>query len=124
MVVSPKRWTFGGICLVVLLLAIINGKAAWALIARSRLAAHPERSPQKAASIWYERMTRSVARRGWRKLPTQTPSEFAKSIEDVKLQKAVANFTTRYEKARFGESPEDAQALPHLYDEIGAGRRS
>jgi transglutaminase-like putative cysteine protease len=124
MVVSPKRWTFGGICLVVLLLAIINGKAAWALIARSRLAAHPERSPQKAASIWYERMTRSVARRGWRKLPTQTPSEFAKSIEDVKLQKAVANFTTRYEKARFGESPEDAQALPHLYDQIGAGRRS
>jgi transglutaminase-like putative cysteine protease len=124
MIASPKSWAFGGICLVVLLLIILNGRAAWGLIARSRLAAHPERSPQKAASIWYERMTRTVARRGWHKLPTQTPTEFAESIEDGKLQRAVADFTDHYEKARFAESPEDARALPELYEEISAGRRT
>jgi hypothetical protein len=124
MILSPKSWTFGGICLVLLLLMIINGKAAWRLIARSRLAAHPERSPQKAASIWYERMTRTVARRGWHKLPTQTPTEFAESIEDRKLQGLVSIFTNHYEKARFAESPEDAKALPELYEEIGTGQRS
>jgi transglutaminase-like putative cysteine protease len=124
MIVSPKSWAVGGICLVVLLLLIINGRAAWSLIARSRLAAHPERSPQKAASIWYTRMTRSVGRRGWRKLPAQTPTEFAESIEDLNLQRAVTDFTDRYEKARFADSSEDAKALPELYEEISAGRRS
>jgi transglutaminase-like putative cysteine protease len=124
MIVSPRSWAFGGICLVVLLLIIINGKAGWGLIARSRLAAHPERAPQKAAGIWYERMTRTVARRGWRKLPAQTPGEFAESIEDGILQRAVADFTVHYEKARFAESKEDAKALPGLYEEIKAGQRS
>ncbi|HVO62283.1 MAG TPA: DUF3488 and transglutaminase-like domain-containing protein [Terriglobales bacterium] len=124
MIVSPRTWTFSGICLVVLLLMIINGRSAWRLLARSRLAAHPERSPQRAASIWYERMTNTVARRGWRKLPTQTPAEFAESIEDQTLQRAVADFTDRYERARFAESPDDAKALPQLYEEISAGRRS
>jgi hypothetical protein len=108
----------------VLLLLIINGKATWAFIAESRLAAHPERSPGKAASIWYERMTNSVARSGWRKAPAQTPEEFAASIADAKLQKAVTVFTERYEKARFAESGEDAKALPQLYEEITSSRRS
>jgi hypothetical protein len=69
-------------------------------------------------------MTSTVARRGWRKLPTQTPTEFAESIEDGKLQRAVGNFTDHYEKARFAESPEDAKALPQLYEEISARRHS
>ena len=124
MIVSPKSWTLGGICLVVLLLTIINARAAWRLIARSQLAAHPERSPQKAASIWYERMTGAVARHGWRKLPTQTPAEFTQSIEDGKLKRAVFTFTERYEKARFAESAEDAKALPELYQEISGRRHS
>jgi transglutaminase-like putative cysteine protease len=124
MIASPKSWAFGAICMVVLLLAIVNGRAALALIARAQLAAHPERSPQKAASIWYERMIRTVARRGWHKQPAQTPAEFAGSIEDGQLQRAVANFTDRYEKARFADSPEDAKALPELYQEISAARRS
>jgi hypothetical protein len=69
-------------------------------------------------------MTRTIARRGWRKLPTQTPTEFAKSIDDRKLQEAVTEFTERYEKARFANSSEDAKHLPELYETISTRRRS
>ena len=69
-------------------------------------------------------MTRTIARRGWRKLPTQTPTEFANSINDRKLQEAVTEFTERYEKARFANSSEDAKHLPELYAAINTRRRS
>lgn len=124
MVMAPRIWTVAGVSFVVLVLLGINGRSVWTVISTFRLAAHPERAPQKAASIWYERMTRTVARRGWRKLPTQTPAEFAGSISDTGLQRAVAQFTDIYEKARFAESAEDAKRLPQLYEEISAGQRS
>lgn len=121
---APRIWTVAGVGFVVLVLLAMNGKSVWTVISTFRLAAHPERAPQKSASIWYERMTRTVARRGWRKLPTQTPGEFADSISDSRLQRAVARFTDSYERARFAESTEDARRLPQLYEEISAGRRS
>jgi len=79
---------------------------------------HPERSPRFAASIWYEQMTRSLARRGLRKLSTQTPVEFVGRIEDGKLREKVSMFTRHYESARFGGSAADACRLPDLYEEI------
>ncbi len=63
-------------------------------------------------------MTRSLARRGWSKSPTQTPHEFTAAIEDERLRERVENFTRHYESARFGDSAEDAQRLPELYEEI------
>jgi hypothetical protein len=36
------------------------------------VSAHPEHSPEQAASIWYERMARALARRGVRKATSQT----------------------------------------------------
>jgi hypothetical protein len=90
---------------------------------RRRLAAHPERAPSQAAGIWYERMIRLSARLGWKKSPTQTPAEFLTSIDDGRVRESVARFTRHYESARFGESTEDAQRLPELYEEIvSAGR--
>jgi hypothetical protein len=69
-------------------------------------------------------MTRMVARRGWHKTPAQTPKEFVTSIDDAALREWIAQFTHHYEHARFGESVEDAQRLPELYEEIaGATRR-
>ena len=41
-------------------------------------------------------------------------------IEDPELRAAVERFTEHYEKARFGDSPGDAQRLPELYEEITA----
>src|SRR5713101_2136568 len=91
-----------------------------ALVRRSRLARRPQKSPQMAASIWYERMLRQAARRGWEKSPAQTPEEFATAIADPKLKEKVCGFTEHYENARFGASAEEASRLPDLYEEIKA----
>jgi hypothetical protein len=87
-----------------------------------RLARHPKQAPQLAASIWYNRMLRHAAKRGWKKSPAQTPGEFASAIEDRGMRARVLGFTEHYERARFGNSAADASQLPELYDEIKAAR--
>jgi hypothetical protein len=64
-----------------------------------------------------------LARRGWRKSPAHTPSEFLICIPDEATRKSVAEFTQHYESARFGGSAEDAQRLPELYEEISTTER-
>jgi len=93
-----------------------------AVARRFRLARRPQESPQAAASIWYERMVRHAARRGWNKSPAQTPEEFVSTIGEAQLKSKVLDFTEHYEKARFGKSPEEAARLPELYEEIKASR--
>jgi protein-glutamine gamma-glutamyltransferase len=110
---SPTPWRGAAI-----LLTILLGLGANATRLR-----RTRKSPQLAATIWYERMTHLLARQGWHKSPAQTPAEFVISIEDVGTRKQVEEFTRRYESARFGDSPEDASELPELYDEIARSRR-
>ena len=64
---------------------------------RRRVAARPERSPRMAATIWYERMLRMLSKRGWQKLPTQTPAEFVAAFKDEKVRNPMADLpsTTR-----------------------------
>jgi hypothetical protein len=93
-----------------------------ALLRRIRLAKTPASAPQLAATIWYERMLRQVARRGWAKAPAQTPEEFSHSIGDAGLKDRVSSFTAQYEKARFGGSVEEASRLPELYEAIKKAR--
>jgi hypothetical protein len=83
-----------------------------------RLTRRPERAPQVAATLWYERMLHHVARHGWEKSPAQTPAEFASGIEDERLRASVELFTVKYENARFGNSAEEASKLPELYEEV------
>ena len=107
----------------VILVLAANAKRLLRILQRRDLAAHPERSPRAASTIWYERMIHLVARQGWRKRPSQTPSEFVKTIEDPAIRRSVEEFTRRYERARFGESSEDATRLPEIYEEISAATR-
>ena len=120
---SPMRWLGVSIAVALLLLALAN--AAWIarIIRTRRLRAHPERSPDQAAAMWYERMSRYLARRGVRKTTTQTAQEFVRVIEDSRLRAPVARFTDAYEAARFGNSPDDAQRLPELYEEVEAATK-
>jgi len=120
---SPLGWGVKGILVIVLLLLGGNATRLWRSVRKFRLAAHPGKSPQLAATIWYERMTRLVARHGWRKSPVQTPGEFVISIDDTAIREQVEEFTRRYESARFGESSEDAAKLPDLYEEIASRPR-
>jgi hypothetical protein len=120
---SPLRWGVAGGLIAMLFLFMANARRLLQAVARRRLAARPEKSPRQAATIWYERMTEIVARRGWRKLPTQTPDEFVSRIEDAMVRQRVAEFTRHYESARFDDSVEDVLRLPELYEEISATRR-
>jgi hypothetical protein len=67
-------------------------------------------------------MLRQTAKKGWTKSPAQTPNEFASAITDEKIQHRVSDFTEHYERARFGNSAEDASRLPELYEEIKTER--
>jgi hypothetical protein len=117
------RWGLGGGLIAALLLCLVNAPRLLQWLSQSRLAARPERSPRRAATIWYERMTKSVARRGWRKSPTQTPHEFVARIDHAGVRRKVAEFTRYYESARFADSIEDARRLPDLYEEISESGR-
>ena len=121
---SPGRWSLWGILLFSLLLLGANASRLWRILSRRQLAAHPQRFPRKAATIWYERMTRRLRRQGWHKMPEQTPAEFAAVIDEPGLRERVAEFTRAYENARFGDSSEDAQRLPELYGEVLSATRS
>ena len=121
---SPAGWaiTAGAIALALVLLANV-GRIARALHERW-VSAHPERSPEQAASIWYERMARTLARRGVQRPKSQTPQEFVRRITDQKLREPVARFTQVYESARFGNSTSDALRLPQLYEEVESATRA
>jgi hypothetical protein len=102
----------------VLLVLMIRANAIMSFYRQKRLANHPERSPQGAASVWYERMLRLLGRHGAHKSPAHTPAEFVTTIDDPNLRATVADFTADYEKARFAESVEAAKRLPERYAQI------
>ena len=120
---EPLRWGFGFAGAVVLFILVANARRLRRGWRNRRTASRPAQAPQMAASIWYMRMTRVTARRGWRKLPAQTPQEFVATIGEDALRHSVDQFTRHYERARFAQSSEDAERLPELYQEITSVRR-
>jgi len=115
---SPGRIVGMALGLIALVILLLNIGRLRRMVRVRRLVRDPASAPQAAASVWYGRMLRSLGRRGWRKLPEHTPKEFVGTIRDPKLRGPVASFTDHYERARFGNSAEDAQALPEIYEEI------
>jgi hypothetical protein len=118
-----QAWGMGVVSGVMLILLIANLPRLAQFVRCRRIASRPDRAPQTAAAIWYGRMTRAVARRGWQKALSQTPSEFVTMIEDPGLRARVQKFTSCYESARFSDSSEDAQQLPELFEEITAEKK-
>jgi transglutaminase-like putative cysteine protease len=115
---APGPWLGGSVAIALLLLALGNAGRIARMIRARQLQAHPERSPDEAAAMWYERMARYLARRGVRKSGTQTAQEFVRVIEDERLRTRVGQFTDAYESARFGNSSDDALRLPELFEEV------
>jgi hypothetical protein len=114
---DPKRLLRPGLILLAFVLLI--ALPLFALHIKSLLRdASPRTSPRTAAAIFYLRMTRRLARRGYPRSPTQTPSEFAASIADLELRETVLRFTSAYESARFGGSSSAAADLPALLEQI------
>jgi protein-glutamine gamma-glutamyltransferase len=115
---SPARWAIIGAVIVLTLLLLANLARIVRWLQEKWLQAHPERSPEQSAAMWYARMGRILARRGVTKSAAQTPQEFVKKINNAQLRQPVARFTEVYESARFGNSAVDAQKLPELYEEV------
>jgi protein-glutamine gamma-glutamyltransferase len=120
---SPVRWSVAGGALTLLLFLAANVGRLLRTLRRRRIAAHPEKSPRNAATIWYEKTVRLLARRGLSKSPVQTPTEFLTSVADDEVRAALARFTEHYERARFSDSSEDAAQLPELYEEVSTSAR-
>jgi transglutaminase-like putative cysteine protease len=120
---SPERWLGIGVAVAVVLLLIANAARIARMMHARGLRAHPERSPDEAAAMWYDRMARYLARRGVRKSTTQTPQEFMRVIKDERLRTRVGRFTDAYESARFGNSADEARRLPELYEEVESATR-
>ncbi len=120
---APLAWSGKAVCAVFLLIVGGNATRLWRAIRRQRMAAHPEKFPRAAATIWYERTIRTLAKRGFRKSPVQTPEEFLHSIPDLALRERISRLTQSYERARFGDSAEDAARLPKIFAEIASARR-
>jgi Domain of unknown function (DUF4129) len=115
---AAGRWFLEAGMAVLVIPVLLYGPRLWLSLARARLAKNPERAPRAAAELWYDRMIHSCARKGWRKLPTQTPSEFAGRIETELVRERVGCFTQHYEWARFGDSADDARMLPEIYESL------
>ncbi len=121
---SPARWAIFGAATFLALVLLGNLGRLARMLHEKWLQAHPERSPERAAAMWYRRMARALARHGVEKPAAQTPQEFVKKIEDCRLREPVARFTEIYESARFGNSTDDALRLPELYEEVESATRS
>ena len=119
---SPAQSMGGALAATALLIVLINLRSIIRALRARTLRAHPDRAPRESAALWYEQMLRFMARQGWRKSPSQTPRDFVVTIQEPGLQRGVAAFTRAYESARFGQSADDARALPELLEEIRAGK--
>ncbi len=120
---APDRWLGASVAGAVLLLTLANAARIARMFRRRRLQTHPERSPDQAAAMWYERMAHFLARRGVQKSPSHTAHEFMLVIEDARLRAQVERFTDAYESARFGNSSDDARRLPELFEAVESAAR-
>ena len=115
---NPRLWGWRAVGGFAFLLFVVLIRPLWLAWRRRRLMHDPGRAPSTAAGLWYARMTRTLARRGWRKKPTQSPQEFVREIDDPQVRRNVESFTDAYERARFGGSAEEAEKLPEKFREL------
>jgi transglutaminase-like putative cysteine protease len=115
---SPAPWVLGGLLASAILLILARGRRVWDILTARGLRKHPSRAPKEAAALWYQHMTRLMARRGWKKSPFDTPGMFVQTIADRDVRDKVEVFTRAYEYARFGASAEDAGSLPKLFEQL------
>jgi protein-glutamine gamma-glutamyltransferase len=118
-------WRLGaGLGLAFIVLMLASSGRILRIIQVRKLKVHPERSPERTATILYERMIRHLAHRGFEKPKSSTAQELVHAIDDAQLQARVQQFSEAYESARFGNSVEDAKRLPELLGEVeAAGKR-
>ncbi|MFZ0909992.1 MAG: DUF3488 and transglutaminase-like domain-containing protein [Candidatus Acidiferrales bacterium] len=106
----------GSLGALLILLLILRGSAIGSFVrARWSLRAHRDGNlPPELAALEYREMLKLLERRGWRKMPAQTPLEFAASIPDLQLAGPVSQLTEMYQSSRFGAHPANAGKMASL----------
>src|SRR5437763_10399009 len=94
---SRRRNAIVAVVFAFLLLMASMAPRMWRAWRTGRIAARPAQAPAKAASIWYQRMSGNIGRRGFAKAGTQMQREFVDSILDPELRRSVGVFTQHYE---------------------------
>jgi hypothetical protein len=79
--------------------------------------------PGQTASHFYERMLRLLQRGGWRKMPSQTPLEFATSLPPGEHASPVMQLTSLCMAARFGGQSIEACRFADLLSKVKASLR-
>ncbi|HKW31619.1 MAG TPA: DUF3488 and transglutaminase-like domain-containing protein [Candidatus Acidoferrum sp.] len=87
-------------------------------------AAKSGRSDPQLASRLYAELMRVLARRGVLRSETQTPLEFAATVDSPQLAPAVQEFTQLYVHARFGGAPCDTTRLGQLLEQVRTALRT
>jgi transglutaminase-like putative cysteine protease len=80
-------------------------------------------SPQEATMI-YQRLLRTLAKKGYRKSAAQTPWEFAHSLMGKPLGSGVWEFTGLYNLLRFGRGQVPRARLRHILEQISKTRNA
>jgi len=70
------------------------------------------------ATLLYERMLKTLKRRGIEKPPWLTPMEFARVLDDPELSVLVDDITSAYNELRFGGHPEAARRIIRLLTQL------
>jgi transglutaminase-like putative cysteine protease len=115
---SPQRQSQWAVAIMLTLVSLALTPRLYRFLHAYHVASHPEDAPEAAASFWYARATRHLTRYGWTKSPSQTPSEFVRSIDHPEIRNLVDEFTSHYEHARFGHSASSAMRLPELFERL------
>ncbi|MFQ5927089.1 MAG: DUF3488 and DUF4129 domain-containing transglutaminase family protein [Terriglobia bacterium] len=101
--------------LLLLLAGLFRGRllGEWLHVAWMLRRRGPASLSGREATLLYQRALKSLARKGFRKAPAQTPREFATALATQPLGPPVEEFTGLYNEARFGQRP---AATPRLLD--------
>jgi hypothetical protein len=110
------------VILAVVIFAQSSALREWALLVW-RLRVRSGSAPIHAASLSYRRMLHLLERRGWTKLPQQTPLEFAAGLPSGALTAPVSQLTAAYQAARFGGHAPDNSKLASLLADVSAALR-
>jgi hypothetical protein len=105
-----------------LLLTRFPGRDGWRWWrARRRMLKFQRGSAEASdATLLYQRMLKSLRRRGIEKPAWLTPCEFARVVEEPELSLLVEDFTSAYNELRFGGNAEAAGRIFVLLERLEA----
>jgi transglutaminase-like putative cysteine protease len=104
---------------------IVTDKSGWLAEIRFSLAwkfaRHDTALSRREATLTYQRLLKTLEKKGYRKKPSQTPREFSRAFLGTRLWPGVAEFTQLYNLLRFGQASVPLARLRRIIEVITRG---